>query len=180
MAWGKRLAWKCTHPGLNRQNGLGQMLHADVQHGHSQTLSLRDPNATLPNNRAAALLPTLLPAQGAPVAVYTLHPGAIPTDLQRDMDSCSQVIFKKVTRPLLKSIPQGAATQVCGVGWGVLRLVACACVTVRQIRGSLGRSEAAWADKRQQPAHLHVKLVIIHAALQGACTMCSPAMHKYM
>jgi len=48
--------------------------------------------------------------QGTNVTANCLHPGSIPTELQRHMSVGS--IFNFVGKPFMKSIPQGAATQV--------------------------------------------------------------------
>ncbi len=71
-------------------------------------------------------------AQGQPVRVVSCHPGCIATELQRDTGLPKALVAPVMpfASPLLKSIPQGAATQVytcvsalrvCvgngGVGW---------------------------------------------------------------
>jgi NAD(P)-dependent dehydrogenase (short-subunit alcohol dehydrogenase family) len=47
----------------------------------------------------------------ASVATFSLHPGVIPTPLSRNM-GVGGALFRVFGRPFMKSIPQGAATQV--------------------------------------------------------------------
>lgn len=52
--------------------------------------------------------------KGQPIVAVACHPGAIPTELSRNLTMPKVVVtaLSMVFRPFMKSIPQGAATQV--------------------------------------------------------------------
>jgi WW domain-containing oxidoreductase len=49
--------------------------------------------------------------QGTSATANALHPGAISTDLGRNLNPVFRFVFSTVARPFLKSVAQGAATQ---------------------------------------------------------------------